>query len=113
MVGLAFAIAASVNFPVLFLSITWKGLTTKGAVLGGFIGLFSAVILVITGPVVWVDILGNENPIFPYKYPGLFSVSLSFISIYLISKNDPFSKTSKHQRLFEKQYIQSYLNKNW
>ena len=112
MVGLAFAIAASVNFPVLFLSITWKGLTTKGAVLGGFIGLFSAVILVITGPVVWVDILGNENPIFPYKYPGLFSVSLSFISIYLISKNDPFSKTLKHKKLFERQYIQSYLNKS-
>ena len=39
MVGLAFAVAASANFPVLLLSIMWKGLTTRGAVIGGFVGL--------------------------------------------------------------------------
>lgn len=111
MVGLAFAIAASANFPVLFLSITWKGLTTRGAVIGGFIGLFSAIIFVITGPVVWVEILKFENPIFPYKYPALFSVVLAFSSIIFISLFDSKSKSKKHNDLFKKQYIKSYLNK--
>ena len=111
MVGLAFAIAASANFPVLFLSITWKGLTTRGAVIGGFIGLFSAIIFVVTGPVVWVEILKFENPIFPYKYPALFSVVLAFSSIVFISLFDSNSKSKKHNELFKKQYIKSYLNK--
>ena len=65
MVGLAFAIAASANFPILFLSIYWSRLTTRGAVIGGFIGLLTAVILVILGPTVWVSILHNEEAIFP------------------------------------------------
>ena len=43
MVSLAFAIAASANFPVLFLSVLWKGCTTNGAVIGGFLGLISSV----------------------------------------------------------------------
>ena len=111
MVGLAFAIAASANFPVLLLSIKWKGLTTKGAVIGGFLGLFSAITLVVLGPVVWVEILGNENPIFPYKYPALFSVSIAFISIILISKMDKSTDFKKRERLFNKQFIQSYISK--
>ncbi|MCJ7764725.1 MAG: cation acetate symporter, partial [Thiovulaceae bacterium] len=68
-VGLAFAIAASANFPILFLSMYWKKLTTRGAVLGGSLGLATAVMLVILGPIVWVQILGNAEAIFPYKYP--------------------------------------------
>ena len=111
MVGLAFAIAASANFPVLLLSIKWKGLTTKGAVIGGFLGLFSAIALVVLGPVVWVEILGNANPIFPYKYPALFSVSIAFISIILISKMDKSTDYKKRERLFNKQFIQSYISK--
>ena len=111
MVGLAFAIAASANFPVLLLSIKWKGLTTKGAVIGGFLGLFSAITLVVLGPVVWVEILGNENPIFPYKYPALFSVSIAFISIILISKLDRSNDVKKRERLFNKQFIKSYISK--
>ncbi|MBT4571683.1 MAG: cation acetate symporter, partial [Nitrosomonadales bacterium] len=83
MVGLAFAIAASANFPLLFLSIYWKKLTTKGAVIGGSLGLLSAIIFVILGPVVWVDILGNPTEIFPYKYPALFSMSITFVTIWL------------------------------
>ena len=79
MVGLAFAVAASTNFPILYLTISWKKLTTNGALYGGFIGLFSAIILVILGPTVWVETLGFEKPIFPYKYPGLFSMLISFI----------------------------------
>ena len=70
-VGLAFAIAASANFPILMLSMYWRKLTTRGAVVGGSLGLGTAVLLVILGPIVWVDILGYAEAIFPYKYPAL------------------------------------------
>jgi cation/acetate symporter len=62
MVGLAFSIAASANFPVLFLSMFWKGLTTRGAVIGGFIGLVTAVVLIVLGPAVWVDVMKHKPP---------------------------------------------------
>jgi Na+(H+)/acetate symporter ActP len=68
MVGLAFAIAASVNFPILFLSMYWRGLTTRGAAVGGFLGLSTAVGLMVLGPTVWVDVLGNAAPVFGYKH---------------------------------------------
>ena len=112
MVGLAFAIAASANFPVLILSITWKNLTNKGAVIGGFIGLFSAIILVILGPVVWVEVFKFEKPIFPYKYPALFSVTISFTSIILISIFDKTINKKKNELLFKEQVVKSHLNLN-
>jgi cation/acetate symporter len=105
MVGLAFAIAASANFPVLFYTIYWRGLTTKGAVIGGSLGLLSAIILVILGPIVWVDVLHNEAAIFPYKYPALFSMSLAFISIYVISKLDRSERAQKDRAIFETQQL--------
>ena len=85
MVGLAFAIAASANFPILILTIFWSKLTTEGAFYGGFIGLLTAIILVILGPTIWVEILKFNEPIFPYKYPALFSVLIAFLSIVVIS----------------------------
>ncbi len=72
MVGLAFSIAASCNFPIILLSMYWKGLTTRGAVAGGWSGLLVAVTLMILGPTIWVSILGHEKPIYPYEYPALF-----------------------------------------
>lgn len=110
MVGMAFAVAASANFPILFLSLYWKNLTSKGAFYGGFVGLFTAVLLVILGPIVWVDILENPEPIFPYKYPALFSILAAFISIFFFSKIDKENKTLKHQKLFHKQFYKSYIN---
>src|SRR6202030_2280928 len=53
MVGLAFAVAASANFPVLLLSMLWRGLTTRGAVVGGFVGLILAVVLTVGSPGIW------------------------------------------------------------
>jgi len=106
-VGLAFAIAASANFPVLFLSMYWRKLTTRGAVIGGSLGLATAVLLVILGPIVWVDILGNAEAIFPYKYPALFSVIVSFVGIYFFSITDKSEQAQKEQELFEAQYIRS------
>lgn len=60
MVGLAFAVAASANFPILFLSMFWSKLTTRGAFIGGMIGLLTAVILVILGPMVWAEIINGD-----------------------------------------------------
>jgi cation/acetate symporter len=108
MVGLAFAVAASTNFPILFLTISWKNLTTNGAMYGGFIGLFSALILVFLGPTVWVETLGFEDAVFPYKYPGLFSMSISFLSIIIISLIDRKNKDEKKfQELTKKSYLES------
>ncbi|MEN8303107.1 MAG: cation acetate symporter, partial [Campylobacterota bacterium] len=106
-VGLAFAIAASANFPILILSMYWKRLTTRGAVVGGSLGLATAVLLVILGPIVWVDILGNAEAIFPYKYPALFSVSVAFIGIYLFSVTDSSQRAKDEQDAFEIQFIRS------
>ncbi|MFK5975368.1 MAG: cation acetate symporter [Sulfurovum sp.] len=106
-VGLAFAIAASANFPVLFLSMFWSRLTTRGAVYGGSLGLATAIILVILGPIVWVDILGNAEAIFPYKYPALFSVTVAFLSIWLISITDNSQGAKDEHAAFEAQDIRS------
>jgi cation/acetate symporter len=70
------------------MSIFWKKLTTRGAVIGGYIGLISALILVILGPVVWTQILGNETAIVPYKFPAVFSVPMAFIAIWFFSITD-------------------------
>ncbi len=107
MVGLAFAIAASANFPILFLSIYWSKLTTRGAFIGGSLGLATAVLLVILGPIVWVQVLGNEEAIFPYKYPALFSVSVAFISIYILSITDRSKDAENERAAFEHQHIRS------
>jgi len=106
-VGLAFAIAASANFPILFLSMYWKKLTTRGAVLGGSLGLATAVMLVILGPIVWVDILGNAEAVFPYKYPALFSVTVSFVSIWFFSVTDNSQGAKDEQVMFEAQYVRA------
>ncbi len=107
MVGLAFAIAASANFPILFLSIYWRGLTTRGAVTGGALGLATAVVLVVLGPIVWVDILGNEEAIFPYKYPALFSVGVAFVSIWLFSVTDRSARAERERAAFAAQRVRS------
>ena len=107
MVGLAFAIAASANFPLLFLSIYWKKLTTRGAFIGGSLGLATAVILVILGPIVWVQVLGNAEAIFPYKYPALFSVTVAFVGIWLFSILDNSEQAKAEREAFNEQFIRS------
>jgi cation/acetate symporter len=107
MVGLAFAIAASANFPVLFLSMFWSRLTTRGALVGGLAGLGTAVALVILGPTVWESILGFEEAIFPYKYPALFSMAVAFATIYLVSVTDRSARAKSEAELFEAQYVRS------
>lgn len=106
-VGLAFAIAASANFPILVLSMYWRRLTTRGAVIGGALGLGSAVLLVILSPVVWVSILGNKAAIFPYEYPALFSVTLAFVGTWFFSITDKSESAKEEQELFDAQFIRA------
>ena len=107
MVGLAFAIAASANFPILFLSIYWKKLTTRGAFIGGFMGLITAVVLVILSPTVWVEIIGNAKAIFPYKHPALFSISVAFIGIWFFSITDKSEGAKKEIEAYESQNVRA------
>ncbi|MBT6141401.1 MAG: cation acetate symporter [Nitrosomonadales bacterium] len=107
MVGLAFAIAASTNFPILLLSIYWKKLTTRGAVIGGSAGLISAIFLVVLGPVVWVDVFNYEEAIFPYKYPALFSMTLTFMGIWFFSVTDKSKYAHLEKAKFDAQFFRS------
>ena len=86
LVGLAFAIAASSNFPVLLLALNWRGLSARGALAGGYGGMLAALLCIITGPTVWVGMLGRPGPLFPYANPALFSVPLAFAAAWLGSR---------------------------
>lgn len=107
MVGLAFAIAASANFPVLFFSMYWRKLTTRGALIGGWTGLGSAVLLVILSPIVWVDILGYEQAIFPYEYPALFSMTAGMVCVVMFSLLDNSTAAAEERDAFSDQFVRS------
>ena len=107
MVSLAFAIAASANFPVLFLSVLWKDCTTRGAVIGGFMGLITAVALTVLSKSVWVDVLGNAQAIFPYTSPALFSMTAGFVGIWLFSITDRSEQAARERAAYPAQEIRS------
>jgi cation/acetate symporter len=85
----------------------WSKLTTRGTLIGGFLGLISAVILVILSKTVWVTILGNEAPIFPYDNPALFSMAIAFGGIWLFSTLDHSQTARNEAQAYEAQYIRS------
>lgn len=105
--GLVLAIAASVNFPVLFLSMYWKGLTTRGAVAGSLAGLLSAIVLLVLSPAVWVNVLHNPSALFPYSNPALFSMSLAFFCAWLFSVTDQSPRASLERGRYLAQFIRS------
>ena len=109
MVSLAFAIAASANFPVLFMAVLWKNCTTRGAVVGGFLGLASSVILTILSPSIWEAVLGNPkgSAWFPYTSPALFSMTIGFVGIWLFSITDNSAQAKKERALFPDQETRS------
>ena len=107
MVALAFGVAASANFPVLILSMYWKGLTTKGALVGGYSGLVSAVLFVLLSKSVWVDVLGNASAIFPYTQPALFSMPIAFFMTWLFSTLDKSKAAEAEKEAFEDQYVRA------
>ncbi len=106
MVGLAFAIAASANFPSLLLSILWKKFTTKGAVASIVTGAGLAITLIIFSPTVWVDIFKYKTAIFPLKNPALVSMTASFLVGILVSYT---SSEKEAQNKFEDEKLRTYL----
>jgi cation/acetate symporter len=107
MVGLAFAVAASCNFPVLLMSVFWKGTTTRGVLIGGFLGLVSAVMMVVLSPAVWVKTLGFSAAPFPYDNPALFSMTIALGGIWLVSKLDASTRAQTDRAGYEPQYIRA------
>ena len=93
LVGLAFSIAASANFPTIFLSFFWRRFTTFGAVGTMIFGTLSSLTLIILSPTVMVDLMKYPEALFPLKNPGLFTIPLSFLFGILISLFKPEKKS--------------------
>jgi cation/acetate symporter len=107
MVGLAFGIAAAANFPVLILSMYWRGLTTRGALVGGYGGLVSAVLFVVLSKSVWVAVLGNARALFPYDQPALFAMPIAFGLTIAVSLLDRSARATSEVAAFEDQYVRA------
>ncbi|HMV04057.1 MAG TPA: cation acetate symporter [Accumulibacter sp.] len=109
MVMLAFVIACSANFPILFMSVLWKDCTTKGAVAGGIVGLVSSVVLTILSASVWEAVLKNPkgSAWFPYSSPAIFSMTAAFVVIYIVSKMDNSKQAQLERSLYPAQRVRS------
>jgi cation/acetate symporter len=107
MVSLAFALAASGNFPVLLLSILWKDCTTKGVVAGGTLGVVVALVLTILSPAIWVNVFGYAAPVFPYSSPTIFSMPLAFFTIWIVSVLDRSGRAAVDRAGFVEQKVRS------
>jgi cation/acetate symporter len=107
LVALTFGVAASVNFPILALSIYWKGLTTRGALIGGIAGLVTSVGLVILSPAVWVKVLGHSGAVFPFDYPAIVSMNVAFFFTWLGSVTDRSSRAVSERSRFDDQFIRA------
>jgi cation/acetate symporter len=104
---IALAVAASVNFPAIFLALFWKGLTTRGAVAGGVTGLVVVVVLVVLSPTIWVNVLGNTNAVFPYAYPTLFSVAAALVVTIVVSVTDNSDRAALDRQGYVAQLVRS------
>ncbi len=104
---LAVGVAASANFPLLVLSMYWKGLTTRGALWGGWGGLLSATMLVILGPGVWVGVLGYAEPVFPYSGPAVVSMPISFLLAFVMSVTDQSERAQSERAAFAAQLVRA------
>ena len=107
LVGLTFGIAASCNFPILILSMYWKGLTTRGAVWGGLVGLVTATAIVIFSKAVWVTVLGHQAPLFPYEQPAIFSMPLAFLVAYVVSVLDKSPRAAREIEAYGDQMVRA------
>ncbi len=103
------AIAASVNFPVLILSMYWRGFTTRGALAGGSAGLVVALVLTVLSPTVWVALIGFREPIYPYAFPTVFSVAAAFLFAWLFSVTDKSARAGTDRESFDALLVRSEL----
>ena len=106
-VALTFSIAACANFPILVLSVFWRGLTTRGAVLGGYTGIFGSIGLLIIGPTVWTKVLNMGPAIFPYDFPTFVVLPAVLIVAWLVSMTDSSPGAAKERAAFDAQKVRS------
>jgi cation/acetate symporter len=106
MVGLAFAIACSANFPALLLSIAWRRFTTAGAVSSILTGSVLTVVLIVLSPTVWVDILGNAQAPFPLRNPAIVSMTVSILVGVLVSLA---TREPQAEAKFDDEKLRTYL----
>ena len=103
MVGLAFAVAASANFPALLLALTWRRFTTAGAVTGVLFGVVSSIGLIILSPGVWPGPDSEGSP-WPLENPGIVSIPLGFVGCWL---GTVLSREGRTERTFHELYVRS------
>ena len=103
LVGLVAAVAASANFPVLVMSIFWRGMTTRGAVAGGALGLAASVLLTVLSKSVWVEALHHAHALVMLDNPALVSVPLAFVGIWTVSRLDTSARARKEREAFAAQ----------
>jgi cation/acetate symporter len=106
MVGLAFAVAASANFPPLLLSITWRRFNTAGAVAAIVVGAFLSVVLIVLSPTVWVDLLHNPAAMFPLRNPAIVSMPASFLAGVIASL---LTREPEAEAKFDDEKLRTYL----
>lgn len=106
MVGLAFAVACSANFPALLMSILWRKFTTAGAVSSIITGTILSVGLIVISPTVWVSIFGNENAIFPLRNPAIVSMTAAFAVGIVVSL---LTKDKRAADMYEEKKLRTYL----
>ncbi len=104
---LPLVIAASVNFPLLILTMYWRGLTSRGAVAGGLTGLVLSVLLFVLSEKVWRDVLGHAAGLFPYEYPTVFSLGAALCVAWLVSVTDRSAQARDERNAFAAQLTQS------
>jgi cation/acetate symporter len=106
MVGLAFAIACSANFPALLLSIVWRRFTTRGAVASILTGAVLTVVLIVLSPTVWVDLIGNETAPFPLRNPAIVSMTAAIAVGIVVSL---LGREERAEAMFEDEKLRTYL----
>mgnify|MGYP002622621388 FL=1 len=106
MVGLAFAVAASANFPALVLALGWRRFNTVGAVTGVAVGTFSSIFLVLISPKVWPgpDSEGGLLPFYDLANPGIVSIPLGFLACWA---GTMLSREHGNERSFHELYVRS------
>jgi len=106
-VALTFSVAACTNFPILALSIFWRGLTTRGAVVGGYTGIFGSIGLLLIGPTVWTKVLGMGPAIFPYDFPTFVVLPAVLVVAYIVSVTDSSESGKKERAAYDAQMVRA------
>jgi cation/acetate symporter len=106
MVGLAFAIACSANFPPLLLSIVWRRFNTPGAVCSIATGAGLSVLLIVLSPTVWVDIFHYPQAIFPLRNPAIVSMPCAFLVAIAVSL---MAREPSAEAMFDDEKLRTYL----